>query len=67
MTRDKLACPQCGGFESGVVRSRPSWDLTAYERERVCVACGNKYRTVEILEPPENPPGAFSIATSSTD
>ncbi len=48
MRAEKIACPQCDGFDSKVIDSRPSAQMkNACIRRRKC-ACGSGFSTIEV-------------------
>jgi transcriptional repressor NrdR len=45
-----LKCPFCGFFDSRVLESRPTDDVTAIRRRRECPQCGRRFTTYERVE-----------------
>lgn len=45
-----MMCPSCDSFDSRVIDSRQDIDRNMVKRKRQCIACGEKWTTVEIEE-----------------
>ncbi len=47
MTTPKIACPECGGYGSRVINTRPLARMEGVYRRRKCRECGAKFSTEE--------------------
>lgn len=45
-----MKCPFCGFFDSRVLESRPTDEVTAIRRRRECPHCGRRFTTYERVE-----------------
>ena len=45
-----MRCPSCGSLDTQVKDSRPTEDLSAIRRRRLCLACGSRFTTFERVQ-----------------
>ena len=45
-----MRCPKCGQVDDKVVDTRPSDEGRVIRRRRECIACGNRFSTIERIE-----------------